>query len=120
MVKNTAAKISLTILIILLIATNGWWAVRSYRAIPKQEISLPDPAIKQRAEVIAFLKFFVATVLQGEGEISFDDRLKLENMIRSINDEPTLTQWKEFVSAQNNTNAQKALKNLLEALANLL
>ncbi|MCF7865803.1 MAG: hypothetical protein K9M11_04880 [Candidatus Pacebacteria bacterium] len=65
-----------------------------------------------------FLKLLVAKVLQTGGDVSFEDRLTLENSVRNLNDTEILSTWKNFVDSKDNDMAQKYLKNLLQLLVN--
>jgi hypothetical protein len=69
-------------------------------------------------KVIDFGKMFVNKILKAEGEVSFEDRLVLENAVRDINSQLVFDQWQKFVNAGNETVAQIELKNLLELLVN--
>ena len=69
-------------------------------------------------KVLAFTKLFVAKVIKAQGDVSFDDRLKLENAVRDINDKAIFDQWQKFTSAKTDSDAQQAVKDLLEMLVN--
>jgi len=66
--------------------------------------------------VLDFHAFFIQAVLQAEGEIDFETRLKLEGAVRDLNDPEILTAWNTFVKAPNDRDAQIAIKNLLALL----
>jgi len=67
-------------------------------------------------KVLNFTKLFIAKVLKADGEVSFDDRLNLENAVRSINDKTIFDQWQKFTNAKTAQEAQIEVKNLLELL----
>jgi len=67
-------------------------------------------------KVLNFTKLFVTKVLKADGEVSFDDRLNLENAVRSINDKTIFDQWQKFTNAKTAQEAQIEVKNLLELL----
>lgn len=69
-------------------------------------------------KIINFTKMFVSKILKAEGEVSFEDRLVLENAVRDINSKPIFDQWQKFVNAKNEIEAQIELKTLLELLIN--
>mgnify|MGYP001568243500 CR=1 FL=1 len=69
-------------------------------------------------KVLSFTKLFIAKVLKADGEVSFDDRLLLENAVRDINDKNIFDQWQKFVNASTALEAQIEVKNLLEMLVN--
>ena len=64
-------------------------------------------------KMLDFTKLFVTKVLKADGEVSFDDRLLLENTVRAIDDKAVFDQWQKFVNAQSSLEAQIEVKNLL-------
>jgi uncharacterized SAM-binding protein YcdF (DUF218 family) len=73
---------------------------------------------KINRDVVSFLKLFIEKILQGEEDVSFEDRLKLENAVRDLKDKKVLSLWESFTQAKNSEEAQMFLKNLLQALVN--
>lgn len=69
-------------------------------------------------KILNFSKLFVNKVLANTGEVSFEDRLALENAVRDINSKPIFDQWQKFVNATSEVEAQVELKNLLELVIN--
>lgn len=67
-------------------------------------------------KVLNFTKLFITKVLKADGEVSFDDRLQLENSVRAINDKTIFDQWQKFINAKTALEAQIEVKNLLEIL----
>ncbi len=67
-------------------------------------------------KTLEFAKLFVDKVLLTKSEVSFDDRLKLENAVRELNDGEILGEWNKFVNSKNETDAQEAVKGLLGLL----
>lgn len=63
-----------------------------------------------------FLKMFVKLVIKSEKEVDFDTRLKLENSVRELEDADVLDKWQKFVNSQNESEAQKNVKELLAVL----
>ena len=78
----------------------------------QQDLSLERTNVK----VAAFLNLFIQKVLKTDKEISFEDRLQLENAIRDINDPILLAKWEAFTQANSETDIQARVKDLLEAL----
>jgi len=75
--------------------------------------------IAQQAEkekVIDFLKLFTNKVLEGVGEVSFDDRLQLENAVRDMDDSNIFKIWQDFTNSKDENRTQKNLKKLLGTL----
>lgn len=73
-------------------------------------------AKEPRADALSFTKTFVEKVLGAEGEISFADRLELENDVRELNDYEILNQWMRFADSKTEAGAQKEVINLLSLL----
>jgi hypothetical protein len=69
-------------------------------------------------KVLVFAKLFVDKVLLGEGTVSFDDRLSLENAVRDISDKEIFSDWQEFTNSQSDKESQAAVGNLLKLLFN--
>ena len=63
-----------------------------------------------------FTRLLITKVLKVEGEVDTEDRLRLENEIRSIGDEKLLALWQTFVSSKTQADAEKNLWNLFEGL----
>lgn len=70
------------------------------------------------AEILNFTKMFVENVLNANGEVNFETRLKLESAVRNLNDEEILSQWQKFINSQTEEDAQNNVKRLLEMLVN--
>ncbi len=68
-------------------------------------------------KIVNFLNLFIVKVLKSNTEISFEDRLKLENAVRDINDPQILATWQKFTAGTNETEVQAGVKDLLQILA---
>jgi len=66
-------------------------------------------------KVLEFTKMFVGLVLKADGEVSFENRLALENAVRAIKDESILLQWQKFTKASD-LEVEKEAKNLFQLL----
>ena len=71
---------------------------------------------KTNEKVVRFLDIFIQKVLKTDKEVSFEDRLKLENAIRDINDPELLAKWEAFTNGTNEAQIQQGVKDLLEAI----
>lgn len=80
------------------------------------ELLLESKGYNEKA--LAFTRMFIQNVLQAEGEISFEDRLQLENAVRDLKDETIIAAWNSFVASKTEIEAQEAVKNLLGLLIN--
>lgn len=68
-------------------------------------------------KIVNFNRLVIEKVLKAGGEVSFDDRLQLENGVRDTKDEELLAQWNNFTAAKDEPAAQQEMKNLLGLLA---
>jgi len=69
-------------------------------------------------KALALTKLFVEKVLQGESEVGFEDRLKLENAVRDLNDQQIFDQWQKVVKSQSAEETQQAVGDFLNLLLN--
>ncbi len=67
-------------------------------------------------KIVSFLKLFINIVLKNRTEVSFNDRLKLENAVRDLQDKTILDQWDKFIASQSEPQAQQEVTNLLGLL----
>ena len=67
-------------------------------------------------KVLHFANLFISKVLRAEGEISFEERLKIENAVRETEDAQILSQWEKFVGAKTEAEAREEIKNLLQLI----
>jgi hypothetical protein len=75
--------------------------------------------VQQVNEKAMFLaKLFVEKVLQGEAEVNFEDRLKLENAVRDLNDQEIFDQWQKIVNSQSAQETQQNVGIFLNLLLN--
>ena len=105
------------LIIIALVAVVIILSVQLY--ISNQSLATASNTVKTfeyDQKVLNFSKLFITKVLKADGEVSFDDRLLLENSVRSIDDKSIFDQWQKFVNAKSSLEAQIEVKNLLEML----
>ena len=110
-------RLILVIVISLLIAGNIYFVVQLF--LCKGELNRANEFLytKQINEkTLAFSKLFVDKVLKGGSEIDFEDRLKLENSVREINDQEIFDQWQKFVKGGTDQEDQQNLTKLLKLL----
>jgi len=67
-------------------------------------------------KAVFFAKLFISEVLLGEGTVDFEDRLKLENSVREINDQNIFDAWQTFTKSENEKDIQRSASRLLELL----
>jgi len=110
-------KIFLIAVILVLLASNFVFLIK-YSGLQK-ELERTKQTVKTQQindKVLKFTQLFIEEVLNAKEEISFEDRLKLENAIRDLQDENILSQWQKFVDSKTEEQAQKEVKALLEIL----
>ncbi|MCX6724168.1 MAG: hypothetical protein NT155_03310 [Candidatus Staskawiczbacteria bacterium] len=110
-------KTILTAVIGILVAGNILLGVEFF--ISQQELKIAEKSVSAQqnsAKVLQFTNLFIEKVLKAQAEISFEDRLKLENSVRDLKDPEILAQWQKFTASQTQQDAQQEVKNLLELL----
>ena len=110
------SKITLILILILLLG-NFFFSVKYFSILKesRQTETLLE-AQKTNDKVLEFAQFFIKEVLKANKEVSFETRLKLENMVRSLGDKEILAQWSKFTESKTESSAQEEVKNLLEIL----
>lgn len=71
---------------------------------------------QMNANIVGFTNLFITKVLQSDKELSFEDRIAIENAVREIGNQDILDQWQKFLSSKTEAQAQAEVKNLLEVL----
>src|SRR3989344_7809237 len=110
-------RIILIVIISILVAGNIFWGVNYFFA--QKNIQMVTGQLKKQqnnVKIINFTNLFIDKVLKAEKEVSFDDRLKLENAVRDMQDSEILTQWEKFIASKTEAEAQMEVKNLLGLL----
>ena len=69
------------------------------------------------AKTADFLKLFIEKVLKNKNEVTFEERLQLENTILDLKDQKILDQWRKFVESKTDKEAQGNATDLLGILA---
>ena len=105
------------IVIILLVASTGVFGYKYFQSRAEaQRLQKIADAKGMNSKIIDFEGLFIEKVLKADKEVSFDDRLQLENTVRALNDQEILEAWNAFVNSKNQDEAQTAVKNLLSLL----
>ncbi len=108
-------EIILILIIVILAGSTGFFAFKYFSG---QEQSDQSSAQCQVEAKVAFLnKLFVDKVLKTENEVSYEDRLLLENTVAELHDEQILQAWRQFLASKTEEEAQAGAKNLLSLLA---
>ncbi|MDO8486293.1 MAG: hypothetical protein Q7S77_01170 [Candidatus Staskawiczbacteria bacterium] len=105
------------IIVLVLIAGNILMGVGYFFAQKKLQTIEGQLRVQQNnTKIIDFAKLFISKVLKAGKEVSFEDRLRLENDVRDLHDDEILAQWNKFIESKAETDAQNAVKDLLELL----
>lgn len=110
-------KITVILIIILLfLSTVTFFTVW---VLTEQELKTANSNIQVNqinGRVLTFSRLLTDKVLSGDKEVSFEDRLKLENAVRDLNDQEVLSQWQEFTKSDSGVSSQKYFSQLLKTL----
>lgn len=113
------SKFLVLILILLLLSGNVYLGVQSF--LYKSELN------QLKKDVVAheinekdlfFAKLLVEKILLGGVEVSFEDRLRLENAVRDINDPEIFSQWQKFTNSKSDAETQQSIGGLFSLLLN--
>lgn len=63
-----------------------------------------------------FVKLFINKVLLSTEPINFEDRLKLENAVRDIDDPEIFAQWQKFTASKDDAETQKIVGIILKLI----
>ena len=113
---KTSEKI-LTVFVVVLTLISVYLLVQCF--LFRAELKEADQMVKDQQvniKIISFINLFIDKVLSGQTEVSFEDRLQLENAVRSINDQEIINQWQKFVNSGIDEDGQENLSKLLKLL----
>ena len=109
--------IILIIIILILAVGNAYFGVNYF--LINKEVQETRESLKKmqlNTKVINFSRLFVEKVLKAKEDISFEERLGLENAVRDLNDKEILNQWEKFTESKTEPEAQENVKDLLDIL----
>ena len=106
------------ILMILLVIGNIFFSIQYMEGVKLQakKDTVEEAKSVERLQTARFLKLFIDTVLNTKETISFENRVKLENDIRQLQDKAITTQWESFVNSKDTKVAQEAAVKLMSML----
>lgn len=113
----TKQKIILMVIVLILVVGNVYFCFRNIniqKELRQAQVVLGAEKINEN--ILEFAKLFIKEVLKAKTEVSFETRLKLENLVRDLGDEEILVQWQKFTESKTENDAQENVKNLLELL----
>ena len=110
-------KTIIAIIIALLVLGNIAFAIGYFSEKAKiKEMQKELKSQQFNVKIINFSSLFIEKVLKAKGEVSFENRLKLENSVRDLDDPVILNLWEKFIQSDAQDQAQEAVKNLLDVL----
>ena len=109
--KKVIIVFLLMVVIIILLSTWCYFLVRENGA---QKVLLRDQQASGTA--VVFARLFIDKVLLGESVVGFEDRLKLENAVRDINDQKIFNEWQNFIKSKTEKEVQISAGKLLDML----
>ncbi len=112
--QNSNKLITLVIILLLGNIFFGWMYISSKVVVRSLETKIQSQKIN--SDVLLFTKLFMDKVLSGTKEVSFDDRLQLENAIRGLNDKEIFDSWQLFTKAKDQAQVQKNFYSLFQLL----
>lgn len=113
------SKVVLSITVAILFISNIVFIER-YLSVSKRA-ELAEASVSKsnlNTKILDFTRLFIEQVLQGKGEISFDERLVMETSVRELKDQEISAQWRKFVESNDEKTAQTEVTNLLKLLIN--
>ena len=106
------------LIIIILLLTNLFLGVKYFNTNKElKETTSTIAAQQEKTKFTEFNKTFINEVLQAKTEVNYDTRLKLDEMIKNINDQELTAQWQKFTESKTEKEAQKETVKLLGLLA---
>lgn len=121
----TVETVIVTLFVVGMVVANVLFGVNmlEYKAAAQKlsnKVSVQKNIIDNERELSDFFAFFITKVLVSNGDITFDDRLELENRVRRLGDEEVLERWERFTHAGTEAEAQEEVRGLLGVLAAMM
>lgn len=110
-------KIIAIITISLLTATAMFFAVESFLLTKKlNSVKITLQEQETNAKAALFAKLFIDKILLSQGTVGFDDRLKLENAVRDLNDPEIFAKWQKLTASSGDAETQQIVGSILKML----
>lgn len=117
MEKTKFLTVAITLILIILVCVTTLYA---FTCMGLRAAQAQLQGQKDNEKTLALAKLFVEKVLQGQDEVSFDDRLKLENAVRDLNNQQIFNQWQKIVKSKSDSETQQNVGIFLDMLINNL
>ena len=106
------------LIIVILLLSNLFLGVKYFDADKElKEVKSIITIQEERTKFTEFNKTFISEVLQAKSEVNYDTRLKLDRMVKDIDDKELTAQWQKFTDSQTEKEAQEETVELLGLLA---
>ena len=106
------------LIIIILLLSNLFLGVKYFNANKELKGTISVTTVQEeRTKFTEFNRTFISEVLQAKSEVNYDTRLKLDEMIKDINDQELTAQWQKFTDSKTEEEAQDETVKLLGFLA---
>lgn len=110
-------RLTLVSIISVLFATTIGLSVQCFILVSELKLAESNLKTQEAGEKSAyFAKLFIDKILLSSGTVDFEDRLKLENSVRDLNDKEIFTEWQKLTDSKNNAETQKIVGNILKML----
>jgi len=86
--------------------------------IAHKKVQEVEQSVHVKTKVLDFANLFINKVLRAQGEISFEDRLKIENAVRDTQDKEIYDEWQKFIGVKTEEEGREEIKNLLQLIVN--
>ena len=110
-------NIASSILIIVLLIGNIYLSIQYISNMQLEQNAKVDNT-SARIQTSRVLKEYIDVVLNTQGAITYDDRVKLESDVRQLHDAAITSQWDAFVASKDSKVAQGNAVKLMSMLAN--
>lgn len=110
---NKIARVGIAVIIVSLLA-NVFLAIEVV-SIHKKNGELQQ-SLHLHDKVLEFANLFTTKVLGAQGEVSFEDRLKIEDAVRDTHDKEIYDEWQKFVNVKTEVEGREEIKTLLQLI----
>lgn len=109
-------KMVTNILMIVLVAGNLYFSIQYIQSIKDQSAVKVDNTA-EHLKLARFLSEFTNIVLNSQGTVTYEDRVKLESDILQTHNELLIKQWQAFVTSKTPPEAQANAVKLISLIA---
>ena len=111
----TKAKIVTAVFVIVLIFSSTFFAMQWRRSL-KVAYALSTKNTENE-KIVSFMSLFVDNMLGSGQAVSFEERFKMENVMREMNNKTLQIQWEKFTNSKTQEESQTNAKELFSMLS---